>query len=95
MSAEPDIMTWFPRKEDYEVAPTVALDETYEEKLTRLLENIEATQNNIKQVVDGGNDVSNEQKIYRTMDVHQDLKGQFMLKFNYNWIFRDYQFVKN
>lgn len=74
MAIEPDIMTWFPRKEDYEVAPTVALDETYEEKLTRLSENIEATQSNIKEVVDGDN-VTNEHKIYRTMDVRQDLES--------------------
>ena len=33
--AEPDIMTWFPRREDYEQQVSVAPDETYSEKLLR------------------------------------------------------------
>ena len=33
---EPDIMTWFPRREDYEDAPVAVMpDETIEEKIDR------------------------------------------------------------
>jgi len=71
--AEPDVMTWFPRREDYEVVIVVQPDETFTEKITRLIETIEAAQANIKEVVDGDN-VSLEQKIYRTMDLRQDLE---------------------
>ena len=49
---EPDIMTWFPRREDYEQIQMVLPDETYTDKLARLIETIEAAQNNIKEVVD-------------------------------------------
>ena len=35
-SDEPDIMTWFPRREDYEDAPVAVMpDETIEEKVDR------------------------------------------------------------
>ena len=67
---EPDIMTWFPRREDYEDAPVAVADETIEEKVDRLNETIEAAQANIKEVVDG-NEVCLEQKIYRVMDLGQ------------------------
>jgi len=66
-------MTWFPRREDYEIAPVVLPDETFTEKITRLIETIEAAQANIKEVVDGDN-VSLEHKIYRTMDLRQDME---------------------
>ena len=49
---EPDIMTWFPRREDYEDKPEIKPDENYEDKLQRLLETIEAAQNSIKEVVE-------------------------------------------
>ncbi len=42
----------FPRREDYEEVQVVQLDETYEEKLARLLDTIEVSQSNIKEVVD-------------------------------------------
>ena len=32
---EPDIMTWFPRREDYDDKPAVLPDESYEEKIQR------------------------------------------------------------
>ncbi len=41
---EPDIMTWFPRREDYEEQPMVMLDESFEEKIQRLLDTIEKAQ---------------------------------------------------
>lgn len=69
---EPDIMTWFPRREDYEQIQMVLPDETYTDKLARLIETIEAAQNNIKEVVDKDS-VSKEQKIFRVMDAKQDL----------------------
>ena len=35
-AGEPDIMTWFPRREDYEDAPVAIMpDETIEEKVDR------------------------------------------------------------
>ena len=70
--AEPDIMTWFPRKEDYEVVQMILPDEHLADKINRLIEQIENSQANIKEVVDG--DISLEHKIYRTMDSHQDLE---------------------
>ena len=69
---EPDIMTWFPRREDYEDKPEIKPDENYEDKLQRLLETIEAAQNSIKEVVDG-NTCTLEHKVYRVMDVNQDI----------------------
>ena len=66
-------MTWFPRREDYEDAPQILPDETYSEKITRLIETIEASQHSIKEVVDGDT-VTLEHKIYRTMDLRQDLE---------------------
>ena len=69
---EPDIMTWFPRREDYEDKPEIKPDENYEDKLQRLLETIEAAQNSIKEVVDG-NTCTLEHKVYRVMDVNQDM----------------------
>ena len=42
----------FPRREDYEEVQVVQLDETYKEKLVRLLDTIETSQSNIKEVVD-------------------------------------------
>ena len=38
---EPDIMSWFPRREDYEDKPAILPDETYEEKIQRLHDTIE------------------------------------------------------
>ena len=49
---EPDIMTWFPRREDYEQQVMVLPDESYGDKIARLIETIEAAQANIKEVVD-------------------------------------------
>ena len=37
---EPDIMTWFPRREDYEDKPEILPNENYDEKLQRLLDTI-------------------------------------------------------
>ncbi len=59
----------FPRREDYEVVQVVQLDETNEEKLARLLETIEVSQYNIKEVVDK---VGNEQ--------HSNYQGPNCLK---------------
>lgn len=66
-----DVMTWIPRKADYEIQVIIAPDETYHEKLIRLITTIESAQKNIKDVVDG--DVTLEEKIYRTMDIKADL----------------------
>lgn len=71
-TSEPDIMTWFPRREDYEVVIAIAPDESYDDKIQRLLDTIEAAQNSIKEVVDG-NTCDLEVKIYRTMDTVQDM----------------------
>ena len=60
----------FPRREDYEEAQVVQLDETYEEKLTRLLETIESSQINIKEVVDK-DFLGLEEKIFRILDLKQ------------------------
>ena len=35
---EPDIMTWFPRREDYEECIQIMPDESYTEKLQRCVE---------------------------------------------------------
>ena len=69
---EPDIMTWFPRREDYEDKPEILPNENYDEKLQRLLDTIEAAQTSIKEVVDG-NSVCLEHKVYRCMDLNQDM----------------------
>jgi len=70
-SDEPDIMTWFPRREDYEDAPVAVMpDETIEEKVDRLNETISVAQTYIKEAVDG-NDLTLELKIYRVMDLNQ------------------------
>ena len=45
-------MTWFPRREDYEQQVMVLPDESYGDKIARLIETIEAAQANIKEVVD-------------------------------------------
>ena len=50
---EPDIMTWFPRREDYEETIVIQPDETLEEKIQRLNDSIELAQTNIKEIVDG------------------------------------------
>ncbi len=71
--ANDDVMTWFPRREDYEVTVAVAPDETLEEKVQRLNDNIEIAQTSIKEVVDG-TDVCLEHKIYRSMDMAQDIE---------------------
>jgi len=72
-SDEPDIMTWFPRREDYEDAPVAVMpDETIEEKVDRLNETISVAQTYIKEAVDG-NDLTLELKIYRVMDLNQDM----------------------
>ena len=73
MGGNDDIFTWFPRREDYEIAPAFVPDETVGEKVARLNETIEANQINIKEVVDGVN-VPLEHKIYRTMDLTQDME---------------------
>jgi len=70
---EPDIMTWFPRREDYEDKPAILPDESYEEKIQRLHDTIEAAQASIKEVVDT-NTCGLEVKIYRTMDLGQDME---------------------
>ena len=33
--AEPDVMTWFPKKSDYDVEIAIAPDESYQEKIQR------------------------------------------------------------
>ena len=48
----------------------VQLDETYEEKLVRLLETIETSQGNIKEVVDKDT-LGLEEKIFRILDLKQ------------------------
>ena len=64
------ILCRFPRREDYEEVQVVQLDETFEEKLTRLLETIETSQFNIKEVVD--KDILGlEEKIFRILDLKQ------------------------
>ncbi len=73
--ANHDVMDWFPRREDYEVTVAQQPDETTKEKVQRLNDNIEIAQNVIKEVVDGDT-VSLEHKIYKTMDMHQDI-GDF------------------
>eukprot|EP00096_Caligus_rogercresseyi_P002956 TRINITY_DN1537_c0_g1_i1.p1 TRINITY_DN1537_c0_g1~~TRINITY_DN1537_c0_g1_i1.p1 ORF type:complete len:293 (-),score=123.55 TRINITY_DN1537_c0_g1_i1:103-981(-) len=70
----PNIMTWFPRKQDYEIVQVIAADETYEEKLQRLSETIEHAQATIKEVVDG-DEWGCEEKIYKTMDIEQDIES--------------------
>lgn len=75
---EHPIFTWFPNKEDYEVQIMVAVDETTEEKVIRLVETIESNQANIKEIVDGDT-VCLEQKIYRTMDLRQDMDDLYKL----------------
>jgi len=69
---EPDIMTWFPRREDYEQPVFVQPDESYTDKIKRLIETIEAAQNSIKEVVDKDT-LTKEHKIFRVMDAKQDL----------------------
>jgi hypothetical protein len=48
----------------------VQLDETYEEKLVRLLETIESSQGIIKEVVDKDT-LGLEEKIFRILDLKQ------------------------
>jgi hypothetical protein len=60
----------FPRREDYEEVQVVQLDETYEEKLVRLLETIESSQGIIKEVVDKDT-LGLEEKIFRILDLKQ------------------------
>jgi hypothetical protein len=62
--------TRFPRREDYEEVQVVQLDETYEEKLVRLLETIESSQGIIKEVVDKDT-LGLEEKIFRILDLKQ------------------------
>jgi len=76
---EPDIMSWFPRREDYEDKPAILPDETYEEKIQRLHDTIEAAQTSIKEVVDTDN-LSLECKIYKTMDTEQDMEDILKLQ---------------
>lgn len=75
------IFTWFPKKEDYEEKEIqVMSNETTEDKVSRLLETIELNQANIKEIVDQDT-VILEHKIYRTMDLRQDmLELQDLLK---------------
>lgn len=89
--ANDDVMTWFPRREDYEQAVTIVPDETLQEKVRsqpanappdvcrsyewqvkRLNDSVESAQANVKEVVDGTK-LSLEHKIYRTMDIAQDV----------------------
>jgi len=70
--AEPDIMTWFPKASDYEVQEIVAPNETYHEKLLRLISTIEVAQKHIQNVIDG--DITIEEKIYGTLDINADLE---------------------
>lgn len=44
MGGNDDIFTWFPRREDYEIAPAFVPDETVKEKIARLIETVEANQ---------------------------------------------------
>ncbi|XP_059078311.1 uncharacterized protein LOC131876826 isoform X1 [Tigriopus californicus] len=66
------IFTWFPRKEDYEAPPTILVTESIQEKVARLLDTIQNNQANIKEIVDGDS-VGIEDKIFRTMDLRQDM----------------------
>ncbi|XP_040570714.1 uncharacterized protein [Lepeophtheirus salmonis] len=70
----PNIMTWLPRKSDYEIVQVIAADETFEEKVDRLREAIEIAQATIKEVVDGV-EYGFEEKIYKTMDIGQDIES--------------------
>jgi len=65
-------MTWFPKKEDYDEEIVVMPDESFEEKLQRCMDTIESAQNSIKEVVDGDS-LTLEKKIYRVMDLRQDM----------------------
>ena len=47
-------------------------DESFEEKLQRCMDTIESAQNSIKEVVDGDS-LTLEKKIYRVMDLRQDM----------------------
>lgn len=69
---EPDVMTWFPKKSDYEQEIVIQPDETFAEKVERLHASIEMAQHSIKEVVDEDH-VGLEEKIYRSMDSQQDL----------------------
>jgi len=72
MEAEPDVMTWFPKRSDYEQQVIQAPDESYSEKLLRLIATIEVAQKTIQKVID--EDMSIEEKIYGTMDITSDLE---------------------
>lgn len=76
---EPDIMSWFPRREDYEDKPAFVPDESYEEKIQRLHETIESAQTSIKEVVDTDN-LTFECKIYKVMDTAQDMEDILKLQ---------------
>jgi len=76
---EPDIMSWFPRREDYDDKPAILPDESYEEKIQRLHDTIESAQASIKEVVDTDN-LTLECKIYRTMDTAQDMEDILKLQ---------------
>jgi len=72
MEEEPDVMTWFPKRSDYEQQVIQAPDESYSEKLLRLIATIEVAQKTIQKVID--EDMSIEEKIYGTMDITSDLE---------------------
>jgi len=76
---EPDIMSWFPRREDYDDTIVVLPDESYEEKIQRLHDTIENAQTAIKEVVDTDN-LSFECKIYKVMDTEQDMEDILKLQ---------------
>lgn len=65
-------MTWFPKREDYEDKPEIKADESFPDKLQRLFDTIDSAQASIKEVVDTDN-VTLECKIYRVMDLRQDM----------------------
>jgi len=67
-----DVMNWFPKKSDYEEQVIIAPDETFQEKITRVVSTIEVAKKTIENVIDG--DVSLEEKIYCTMDITSDLE---------------------
>jgi len=76
---EPDIMSWFPRREDYEDKPAFVPDEKYDEKIQRLHDTIEAAQTSIREVVDTDN-LTLECKIYKVMDTEQDMEDILKLQ---------------
>jgi len=69
---EPDVMTWFPKKSDYDVEIAIAPDESYQEKIQRLINTIEVAQKSISKCVDG--EITVEERVYCIMDIEADLE---------------------